>query len=70
MAAREWLIGYRGNRTQQAVADKMGINRSTLAKAELGMAISVDTAKIIAAFYGCDWAIFFDTSRIKAKDAL
>jgi len=69
---RKWLRDYRGNRTQQAVADKIGIERSTLAKAELGGSIRIDTAKRIANFYGCSWVLFFDPEGDKSahKDAM
>lgn len=69
---RDWLRKYRGSRTQQAVAEKIGIDRSTLAKAELGGPLNVDTAKRIANFYGFKWFLFFDTEGDKTahKDAM
>lgn len=69
---RQWLVNYRGSRTQQAVADKIGIERSTLAKAEGGGAMRVSTAKMIADFYGFKWVLFFDPEGDKSaqKDAM
>lgn len=69
---REWLINHRGNRTQQVVADKIGIKRSTLAKAECGGPVRVTTAKKIADFYGFKWVLFFDIEVDKStrRDAM
>lgn len=69
---RKWLRDYRGSRTQQAVADKIGIERSTLAKAELGGPIRIDTAKRIADFYGFKWVLFFEAEGddLSQKDAI
>lgn len=61
MTERKWLISYRGNRTQQVVADKIGISQSWLAKIEAGiMSPSVANAKKIADFYGFYWTAFYE----------
>ncbi|MDI9447937.1 MAG: helix-turn-helix transcriptional regulator [Bacillota bacterium] len=60
MKARQWLINYRGSRTQETVARKIGISRSRLTQIELGDTPSVETAKKIADFYGFSWVIFFE----------
>lgn len=57
----EWLVEKRGKRTQQAVADEIGIAQSTYGSIEVGSRRpSVDTAKKIAAVLGFEWTRFFD----------
>ena len=60
---REWLIKSRGCDTQAAVAKKLGIDRSTVAKAEQGGGVSVALAMKWAALIGVEWTIFFDAKR-------
>lgn len=62
MGKREWLVGLRNTSdlTQEEVSKVIGIERSTYAKAELGYSISVNTAKLIADFYGVNWVLFFE----------
>ena len=57
---REWLIKSRGCDTQADVAKKLGIDRSTVAKAEQGGGVSVALAMKWAALIGVEWTIFFD----------
>lgn len=58
---RNWLVDIRGERSQQKVADEIGIAQSTYASIETGMRRpSVDTAKRIAAVMGFDWTKFYD----------
>lgn len=46
MKARQWLINYRGSRTQETVARKIGISRSRLTQIELGDTPSVETVSV------------------------
>ncbi len=57
---REWLVRSRGNETQLDVAKKLGVDRSTIAKAEQGGGISVALAMKWAALIGVEWTIFFN----------
>ncbi|MFD1707691.1 MULTISPECIES: helix-turn-helix transcriptional regulator [Siminovitchia] len=59
---RLWLCKMRKNSglTQWQVAKDLEIGRSTYAKAELGYAVSVDTAKRIAQLFGVSWVLFFN----------
>ena len=57
---REWLIKSRGGETQADIARKLGIDRSTVAKAEQGGGVSVALAMKWAALIGVEWTIFFD----------
>ena len=57
---RKWLIESRGNETQSAIAKKLGIDRSTVAKAEQGGGVSVALAMKWAALIGVDWTLFFE----------
>ena len=57
---REWLIESRGNETQSAIAKKLGVDRSTVAKAEKGGRVSVQLAQRWAALISVDWTLFFD----------
>lgn len=57
---REWLVRSRGNETQLSIARKLGVDRSTIAKAEQGGGISVSLAKKWAALIGVEWTIFFN----------
>lgn len=61
---RSWLKRERenaGRLTQEEVADRIGVARTTYAMIEQGNRNpSVDLAIKIAKFYGFDWTIFFD----------
>jgi putative transcriptional regulator len=60
-AKRTWLLEYRGDKTQQEVADKAGIERSYYTQIENGdRNPSVDTAKKIATALDFNWTIFFE----------
>lgn len=57
----DWLKEIRGNRSQQSVADDIGIAQSTYASIEVGnRKPSVPMAKKIAAALGFDWTRFYD----------
>lgn len=59
--ARHWLIKYRGERTQQEVADKSRLSRSFYTEIENGdKNPSVETAKKIAKALGFKWTNFFE----------
>lgn len=45
--------------TQEEVASKAGIERSTYTNAENGKTVSVITAKKIAKVSNCEWVLFF-----------
>lgn len=62
MKRRHWLIKLRKkeNLTQDEVAKKAGIERSTYTKAENGYSVSISTAKAIATIFNVNWYIFFD----------
>ena len=56
----EWLKEIRGDKSQQAVADEIGIAQSTYASIEVGSRKpSVPMAKRIAAALGFDWTRFY-----------
>lgn len=59
---RQWLIDLRKQlkMTQEEVANKAGIERSTYTKAENGNPVSVPTAKKIANVLNCEWYLFFE----------
>lgn len=58
--ARLWLINYRGNLTQQEVANKAGISRSYYAEIEAGNKNpGVKTAKKLGGVLMFDWTIFY-----------
>lgn len=57
----KWLIELRGDRSQQKVADEVGIAQSTYASIEVGTRRpSVETAKKIAGALGFAWTRFFE----------
>ena len=57
---RDWLIEIRGNRSQQKVADQIGIAQSTYASLETGVRNpSVKMAKRIAEAMHFEWTRFF-----------
>ena len=57
----EWLVEARGNRTQQSVADEVGMSQSGYASIETGARRpSVDMAKRIAVVLGFKWTRFFE----------
>ena len=57
---RDWLITIRGDHSQQAVANKIGMSQSGYASIETGARNpSVSMAKKIAAALGFDWTLFF-----------
>lgn len=57
----EWLKKIRGVKSQQAVADKIGIPQSTYASIESGSRNpSVSMAKRIAAVLGFNWTRFYE----------
>jgi len=59
---REWLIKIRKNKglTQEEVAKRCNIERSTYTKAEIGYPIHIKTAKIIAEILDFQWIKFFE----------
>ena len=58
---RDWLIEIRGKRSQQKVADQIGIAQSTYASLETGVRNpSVKMAKRIAEVMHFEWTRFFD----------
>ncbi len=58
---RKWLIELRGERSQQNVADEIGISQSAVASIEAGTRNpSVDMAKKIAKVLGFEWTKFFE----------
>lgn len=60
----EWLVKARGKRTQQSVADAVGMSQSGYASIETGARRpSVDTAKRIAAVLGFQWTRFFEEEK-------
>ena len=60
---RDWLVKIRTETglTQEAVAEKAKIERSTYTKAENGYPVRVKTAKSIANVLGFNWILFFET---------
>ena len=57
----DWLVELRGQRSQQKVADEIGIAQSSYASIEVGSRRpSVDMAKRIAAVLGFKWTRFFE----------
>lgn len=67
---RSWLIDIRkkSGLTQQQVADKLIIHRSTYALIESGLRNpSPNSAKQIAKVLGFEWVIFFDNVRCEKK---
>lgn len=52
------------NFSQDELAKKLNVNRSTISRAEQGK-ISMKLAIKMASFYGVDWKIFFDSKRAK-----
>lgn len=63
----EWLKEIRGAKSQQAVADEIGIPQSTYASIEVGIRNpSVKMAKRIAAALGFDWTRFYEDKQDSA----
>ena len=60
----KWLVEIRGKRSQQSVADEIGMSQSGYASIETGARTpSVPTAKRIAAVMGFDWTRFFEDEK-------
>lgn len=60
----EWLKEIRGDKSQQSVADEIGIAQSTYASIEVGSRKpSVPMAKRIAAALGFNWTRFYDNDQ-------
>lgn len=58
---RSWLVDLRGGRSQQELANKIGMSQSGYASIETGSRRpSVETAKKIASAMGFDWTRFFE----------
>ena len=58
---RQWLVGLRGEKTQEDVAANCGIHRGHYSLIETGERTpSVAVAKRIAKYLGFDWTLFFD----------
>lgn len=58
---RSWLVDLRGERSQQELANKIGMSQSGYALIETGSRRpSVETAKKIASAMGFDWTRFFE----------
>lgn len=65
---RQWLVEYRGNRTQEEVARACGIHRGYYSLIESGERTpSVNVAKRIAKYFGFDWTIFFENECFETK---
>ena len=63
MEKRQWLIEYRGDKTQESVAKDANIARSYYVQIETGTRNpSVQIAKKIAEVLDFDWTIFFNES--------
>lgn len=57
----KWLVELRGERSQKAVADEIGMSQSGYAAIETGARRpSVKLAKRIAATMGFDWTKFYE----------
>lgn len=57
----KWLAEVRGKRSQQSVADEIGMSQSGYASIETGARTpSVPMAKRIAAVLGFEWTRFFE----------
>ncbi len=57
----KWLAEIRGKRSQQSVADEIGMSQSGYASIETGARTpSVIMAKRIAAVLGFEWTRFFE----------
>ena len=62
----EVLRRLRGSQSQYKVAEALGIPRSTFNGWESGQrGISVQTAKILADYFGVERTIFFEEKRLK-----
>ena len=60
----KWLVEIRGKRSQQSVANEIGMSQSGYASIETGARTpSVPTAKRIAAVMGFDWTRFFEDEK-------
>ena len=58
---RSWLVDLRGGRSQQELANKIGMSQSGYASIETGnRRPSVESAKKIASAMGFDWTRFFE----------
>ncbi len=61
MKKRAWLRELRGDRTQQEIADEMGINRAYYCQLENGQrGISVPLARKVASKLNIPWTYFFE----------
>ena len=57
----DWLREIRGTKSQQTIADDIGIAQSTYASIEIGRRKpSVEMAKRIASVLGFDWTRFYE----------
>lgn len=66
----KWLTEIRGERTQQAIADQVGISQSGYASIESGARRpSVKMAKRIAAALGFSWTRFFEDDPDSTKQS-
>lgn len=65
---RKWLVEYRGQKTQEDVANACGIHRGYYALIESGdRTPSVHVAKRIASYLGFDWTLFFEQDCVDTK---
>ena len=65
---RDWLVTLRGDRSQQAVADKAGISQSGYALIEtVSRNPSVAMAKKIASALDFDWTRFYQEGGADAQ---
>ena len=65
---RRWLVEYRGNKTQEEVANACGIHRGYYALIESGdRTPSVPVAKKIASLLGFDWTAFYEEKCVESK---
>ncbi|WAH42797.1 helix-turn-helix domain-containing protein [Alicyclobacillus fastidiosus] len=65
---REWLVKYRGDKTQCDVAAHCNIHRGHYSLIETGdRTPSVAVAKRIANYLGFDWTLFFEHNCVESK---
>ncbi|SEM80650.1 helix-turn-helix transcriptional regulator [Paenibacillus sp. OV219] len=65
---RKWLVALRGEMTQEEVAEKAMLNRSSYANIESGKRKpSVGVAMKIAEALGFSWTLFFDENCFESK---
>ncbi len=64
---RQWLVQFRGHKTQEEVAAHCQIHRGHYSLIETGERTpSVAVAKRIASYLEFDWTLFFDKECVKS----